>query len=149
MKKARVLFLCTRNSARSQMAEAFLRKYADDKFEALSAGLEPDEIHPYTKKVMAEIGIDISDQYSKPLKQFMGKVHIGYLITVCDKAEKLCPSFPGISIRLHWPFADPAINEGTEEDKIERFRCVRDQIESKIKSWLKEPQKDEKLITVI
>lgn len=142
MKKARVLFLCTRNSARSQMAEAFLRKYGDDKFEALSAGLEPDEIHPYTKKVMAEIDIDISNQYSKSLIQFMGKIHIGYLITVCDKAEKLCPSFPGISVRLHWSFDDPAVDEGTEEEKIERFRKIRDQIESKIKSWLMEFQLD-------
>jgi len=140
VKKARVLFLCTKNSARSQMAEAFLRKYGDDKFEALSAGLEPDEVHPYTKKVMAEIGIDISDQYSKPLKQFMGKIHIGYLITVCDKAEKLCPFFPGISVRLHWAFEDPVTSKGTEEEKIERFRKIRDQIEDKIKSWLTEFQ---------
>jgi len=137
MKKTRVLFLCTRNSARSQMAEAFLRRYGDDKFEVYSAGLEPDEIHPYTRKVMAEAGIDISDQYSKSLEQFMGRMHFGYLITVCDKAEKSCPFFPGISVRLHWSFDDPAISEGTEEERIERFRRIRDQIENKVKSWLK------------
>jgi len=137
MKKTRVLFLCTRNSARSQMAEAFLRRYGDDKFEVYSAGLEPDEIHPYTRKVMAEAGIDISDQYSKSLEQFMGRMHFGYLITVCDKAEKSCPFFPGISVRLHWSFDDPAISEGTEEERIERFRRIRDQIENMVKSWLK------------
>jgi len=138
MRKARVLFLCTGNSARSQMAEAFLRKYAGDRFEVYSAGLEPKGVHPYTKRVMEEIGVDISDQYSKGLTQFMGRMHIGYLITVCEKAEERCPILPGVSIRLVWPFDDPAIPEGTEEERIGRFRAVRDRIDERIQSWLKE-----------
>lgn len=120
------------------MAEAFLRKYAGDRFEVYSAGLRPRAIHPYTRKVMEEIGIDISDQYSKSLKQFMGRMHIGYLIAVCEKAEKECPIFPGVSFRLSWPFEDPAAFEGTEEEKMAKFRSVRDQIDKKIRHWLQE-----------
>jgi len=138
VKKAKVLFLCTRNSVRSQIAEAFLKKYARDKFEVYSAGLEPGEINPYTKKVMEEIGFDLSDHRSKGLKEFMGKMHIGYLITVCSNAEEKCPFFPGIAKRLHWPFDDPATFEGTEEEKLAKFREVREQIKEKIQSWLKE-----------
>lgn len=138
MEKAKVLFLCTRNSVRSQMAEAFLKKYASDKFDVYSAGLEPGEINPYTKKVMEEIGFDLSDHRSKGLKEFMGKMLIGYLITVCSNAEERCPFFPGIAKRLHWPFDDPASFEGTEEEKLEKFREVRDQIKEKIQSWLEE-----------
>ena len=101
MNKTRVLFLCTNNSARSQMAEAFLRSYAGDRYEAYSAGLEPKEVNPLTRMVMAEIGIDISSQYAKPLKDFMGKLHFGYLITVCAEADEKCPTtFPGIGQRL-------------------------------------------------
>jgi arsenate reductase (thioredoxin) len=138
MSKAKVLFLCTRNSVRSQIAEAFLKKYAGGKFDVYSAGLEPGEINPHTKKVMEEIGIDISNQRSKGLMEFMGKMHIGYLITVCSNAEEKCPFFPGIAKRLHWPFDDPATFEGTEEEKLAKFREVRDQIKEKIQSWLKE-----------
>ena len=98
MNKIRVLFLCTGNSARSQMAEAFLRSYAGDRYEAYSAGLEPKEIHPLTKKVMDEIGIDISGQNSKSLKDYMGRLHFGYLITVCSQADANCPTaFPDLS----------------------------------------------------
>ncbi|HGE72053.1 TPA: arsenate reductase ArsC [Candidatus Poribacteria bacterium] len=142
MAKAKVLFLCTRNSVRSQIAEAFLKKYAGDKFEVYSAGLEPGEIHPYTKKVMEEIGFDFSKNRSKGLSEFMGKMHIGFLITVCSNAEEKCPFFPGIAKRLHWPFEDPASYEGTEEEKLAKFREVRDKIDEKIKSWLEE-MKDE------
>jgi arsenate reductase len=136
--KPRVLFLCTGNSARSQMAEAFLRKYAGDRFGVHSAGLEPKGIHPYTRKVLEEIGLDISDQHSKGLKKFLGNVRIAYLITVCDSAEKKCPILPGVSFRLFWPFDDPAALEGTEDEKLSKFREVRDQIDERIKSWLKE-----------
>ena len=89
MSKVKVLFLCTGNSARSQMAEAFLRKYGGDEFEAYSAGLEPKDINPYTERVMEEVGISLSGQYSKHVKEYMGKVHFAYLITLCDEAEKL------------------------------------------------------------
>ena len=137
--KTRVLFLCTGNSARSQMAEAFLRRYAGDYFEAFSAGLEPKGINPLTIQVMAEIGFDISNQTSKSVSEFLGKVFIQLLITVCDRAEKNCPTaWPGISQRLHWSFEDPASFEGNVEEKLAKFREVRDQISLKIHSWLQE-----------
>ena len=135
MGNIRVLFLCTGNSARSQMAEAFLRSYAGDKFEAYSAGLEPTGINPFTKRVMDEIGIDISDQKSKSLMEYAGKLHFGYLITVCDRADRKCPIFPGMGVRMHWPFEDPAAFQGTEAEKLAKFRQVRDQIEQKIIVW--------------
>ncbi len=138
--KPKVLFLCTHNSARSQMAEAFLRRHAGDRFEAYSAGLEPTEIHPYTRKVMEEVGYDLSGQYSKGLKQWLGQVHFGYLITVCAKAEAECPIFPGMGKRLHWPFDDPASFEGTEEQRLQRFREVRDAIEARVLAWLEEEE---------
>lgn len=138
-RKTRVLFLCTGNTARSQMAEAFLREYADDRFEAYSAGLEPSVINPNVRRVMEEIGLDLRGQYSKDVAKYMGKKHFGYLITVCANAEKRCPSvFPGLGQRLHWPFEDPAAFEGPEEEKLEKFREVRDQIDQRIRAWLAE-----------
>ena len=137
--KTKVLFLCTRNTARSQMAEAFLRKYAGDRFEAYSAGLEPDEIHPCTRQVMQEVGLNLSGQRSKDVEEYMGKKHFGYLITVCTNAEEKCPSvFPGVGQRLHWPFKDPASFVGPDKDKLDKFREVRDQIDQQIKAWLAE-----------
>ena len=138
MSKARVLFLCTGNSARSQMAEALLRKYAGDHFEVYSAGLEPKGLNPYTFKVLEEIGVDTSQHYSKTLDTFMGKVHFGYLITVCSNAEENCPVFPGMGVRLHWPFEDPAAFVGSEEETLQKFREVRDQIDARVRQWLKE-----------
>ena len=112
---------------------------AEDRFEAYSAGLEPRDISPYTKRVMSEIGIDISSQYPKALKDFMGKVHFGYLITVCAQAEDRCPStFPGMGKRLFWDLEDPDSFVGTEEDKLNKFREIRDQIRQKISQWLLE-----------
>jgi arsenate reductase len=134
----RVLFLCTGNSARSQMAEALLRKHGGQFYEVYSAGTEPKSIHPLTLQVMQEAGIDMSQQYSKALTEYMGKLHFGFLITVCDRAEKACPIFPGMGIRLHWPFEDPAAFEGTPAEKVDKFRQVRDQIEAKILAWLQE-----------
>lgn len=138
MDKTRVLFLCTGNSCRSQIAEAFLRKYAGDQFEVYSAGLEPKPIHPLTIRVMEEIGMDMSGQYSKLLAQYLGMIHFGYLITVCSKAEDKCPVFPGMGIRLHWSFDDPAAFEGSEEEKLAMFRRVRDQIDQRVRTWLVE-----------
>jgi arsenate reductase (thioredoxin) len=138
MDKARVLFLCTHNSARSQIAEALLRHDAGDRFDVYSAGLEPSEINPLTHKVMEEIGIDMQGQYAKPLTIYMGKIHFGYLITVCSKAEERCPIFPGMGVRLHWPFDDPAAFEGSEEQKLDEFRRVRDQIQARIQAWITE-----------
>jgi arsenate reductase (thioredoxin) len=137
MNKIKVLFLCTANSARSQMAEAFLRSYAGDRYEAYSAGIEPKEIHPLTKKVMDENGIDISEQKSKALKEYMGKMHFGYLITVCNEADEKCPTtFPGMGQRLRWQFEDPVKFVGTEEQKLAKFREIRDQIKLKVKEWV-------------
>jgi arsenate reductase len=141
MARARVLFLCTGNSARSQMAEAFLKKYGGDQFEAYSAGLEPKGIHPYTERVMEEIGVSLSGQYSKHVNEYMGKMHFAYLITVCDAANKSCPTvFPGLGRRLHWSFEDPAAFVGSEDEKLAKFREVRDRIEQRIKEWLMEQQ---------
>jgi arsenate reductase len=121
------------------MAEAFLRKYGGDAFEAYSAGLEPKGIHPLTVKVMDEIGIDLSEQCSKDVMEYLGRRHFGYLITVCSYAEAHCPTtFPGVSTRLHWPIEDPAAFEGSDEGKLAKFREVRDQMEQQIKTWLQE-----------
>jgi arsenate reductase len=120
------------------MAEALLRKYAGDHFEVYSAGLEPKGLNPYTIKVLEEIGVDTSQHYSKTLDTFMGKVHFGYLITVCSNAEENCPVFPGMGVRLHWPFEDPAAYVGSEEETLQKFREVRDQIDARVRQWLKE-----------
>ena len=139
MRKQRVLFLCTGNSARSQMAEAFLRKYGGSHFEPHSAGLEPRGVHPLTIRVMDEIGIDISNQRAKGVDVYLGRVLFQYLITVCEDADKNCPTiWPGVNTRMHWSFEDPVKFEGTEEEKLAKFREVRDLIENKIKEWAAE-----------
>ncbi|MFO7815105.1 MAG: arsenate reductase ArsC [Halanaerobiales bacterium] len=138
MNKAKVLFICTGNSARSQMAEGFLREYAADKFEAYSGGLNAEGIHPLTKKVMTEAEIDISQQESKKIKQFLGRKHFGFLITVCRKAEKNCPTFPDVSTRLFWDIEDPRAFEGTEEEKLAKFREIRNEIEERVKNFIGE-----------
>jgi arsenate reductase len=120
------------------MAEAILKKHAGDRFEVYSAGLESEEIHPYTLEVMEEAGYDLTDHYSKRLDEFLGEMHFGYLITVCQKAEEECPTFPGVSQRLYWPTEDPVVFEGSEEEQLEKFRRTRDQIEARILDWLEE-----------
>ena len=139
MSKARVLFLCTGNSARSQMAEAFLRKHGGDQYDAYSAGTEPKGINAYTERVMEEAGVSLSGQYSKHVKEYMGKIHLAYVITLCDEAEKSCPAiFPGMGQRLHWSFEDPAAIVASDDEKLAKFREVRDRIERRIKEWLME-----------
>ena len=139
MDKPKVLFLCTGNSARSQMAEGFLKKLGDDKFEVFSAGFEPQGINPLTRVVMAEKGFELAAQYSKSVQEYLGKMTFDYLITVCNKAEQDCPiAFPGVRQRLFWPFEDPAAHPGPENEKLEKFRQIRNQIESRIKLWLQE-----------
>ncbi len=129
----KVLFLCTGNSARSQMAEAFLRKFGEGQFEAFSAGVTPKGINPLTIEVMEEIGIDMSGHRSKGVDEFLGKEHFQYLITLCDDAERNCPTvWPGVNERLHWAFEDPAALNGTEDQKLDKFRQVREQIRRKI-----------------
>jgi arsenate reductase len=137
-RKPSVLFLCVSNSCRSQMAEALMRKHAAGRVEVVSAGLEPKEIHPYARVVMKEIGLDLSAHHPKNVKDFLGKRHFGYLIILCAEAEAKCPIFPGISFRLDWPFEDPARAEGDEEQRLGKFRQVRDEIERRILTWLKE-----------
>lgn len=139
MNKTRVLFLCTGNSARSQMAEAFVRQYAGDSFEAYSAGLAPGKLHPLTVRVMDEIGVSTAGQYAKDVSDYMGKLHFGYMITVCSDADRNCPTtFPGISERLHWELDDPAAVEGTESEKLAVFRRVRDEIQHHVRGWLEQ-----------
>ena len=137
--RTRVLFLCTGNSARSQMAEAFLRRYGGDDFEVHSAGLDPQGLNPLTVRVMQERGYDLSLHASKGIKEYLGKVLFQYLITVCAEAERSCPTvWPGVSHRLRWLFEDPAAFAGSEEERLAKFREVRDQIERKVKDWVAE-----------
>jgi arsenate reductase len=139
MSKAKVLFLCSGNSARSQMAEAFLRKYGGDRYDVYSAGTEPKGINPYTERVMEEAGVSLSGQYSKHVKEYMGKIHFAYIIILCDEAEKSCPAiFPGMGQRLHWSFEDPAAMVGSDDEKLAKFREIRARIEQRIKEWLME-----------
>jgi arsenate reductase len=132
----KVLFLCTHNSARSQMAEAFLRKFAGDRFDIYSAGLEPGEINPYTTRVMEEVGLNLEGHRSKGLAEFLGKEHFSYLVTVCDRAEQQCPVFPGMGTRLHWSFEDPSAIIGGEDEILAKFRQVRDEIRDKVSEWI-------------
>ena len=133
----KVLFLCTGNSARSQMAEAFLRKHGGTAYEAYSAGLEPTEINPMTVRVMQEKGIDLAGQRAKDVSEYMGKVHFGYMITLCDSAAKNCPvGFPGLGQRLHWPIEDPAAAVGDPEQRLQRFRAARDQVEDRVREFI-------------
>jgi arsenate reductase len=121
------------------MAEALLRKHGGDQFEVYSAGMKPIGIHPYTERVMQEIGINLGGQYSKGLGEFMGKIHFAYVIILCEEAEKMCPTtFPGITQRLTWSYEDPSAGEESGDNKLKKFREVRDKIEQRIKSWLSE-----------
>jgi arsenate reductase len=121
------------------MARAFVQKYAGDRFEVHAAGLDPKGISPYAIKVMDEVGIDLNGQESKSVKEFLGQKHFTYLFTVCHHAEQNCPvSFLTTGIHNHWHFEDPNKFEGTDEEKIEMFRSVRNQIDSRIREWLED-----------
>jgi arsenate reductase len=137
MAKQRVLFLCTGNSARSQMGEAFLRHYAGDRFDVYSAGLEPKGINPFTIQVMDEVGIDIRGHTSDSLRKYMGHMHFNYAITVCSHADQYCPqALWSQGVKLHWPFDDPAAVDGSDDDKLAKFREVRDLIAAQIRAWV-------------
>ena len=129
------MFLCTHNSARSQMAEGLLRDMAGERFEVHSAGTEATLVRPQAIKVMKELGIDISRQESKTLERYLGEP-FDYVITVCDDANEACPFFPGARRRLHWSFEDPAAAEGSEEQRLGVFRKARDQIKGRIEEEL-------------
>ncbi len=135
MTKTRVLFLCTHNSARSQMAEGLLRRLSGNHFEAMSAGTEATHVRPLAIRAMDEVGVDISAQESETLGRYL-REPFDYVITVCDEANEACPFFPGASERLHWSFPDPSKAQGTEEERLEVFRRVRDDIEDRIRREL-------------
>ena len=133
--RSRVLFLCTHNSARSQMAEGLLRQLSGDRFEVMSAGTEATHVRPLAIRAMDEVGVYISAQESETLGRYL-REPFDYVITVCDEANEACPFFPGASERLHWSFPDPSKAQGTEEERLEVFRRVRDDIEDRIRREL-------------
>ena len=138
MTKQRVLFVCVHNSARSQMAEAFLKKYGGDLFEVESAGIEPGNLNPVVIEAMREIEIDISNNRTKDVFDFIrqGKT-FHFIVTVCDESNgERCPIFPGVSERLHWSFEDPSAFTGTNEEKLAKTRVVRDLIKSKTLNFI-------------
>jgi arsenate reductase len=133
----RVLFLCTHNSARSQMAEGLLRAAAGDRCEALSAGTEATSVRPEAIRVMAELGIDISGHASKTLERYLGEP-IDWLITVCDQARESCPTLPGVARQLHWSIEDPSLMEGDAERRMAAFRAARDELAARIRQFVAE-----------
>jgi len=133
----RVLFLCTGNACRSQMAEAFLRAYGGGRFAVYSAGSIPSGVHPMTVVTMRELGIDASRQTSKHWNLFLNEPPFDYIITVCDNAARNCPVFPGEGKRLHWPIDDPASFVGPPERWADEFRRVRDEIAERVRRFLK------------
>lgn len=134
-----VLFVCSHNSARSQMAEGWLRHLAGDRFEVHSAGVEPGTLNPLAVKAMAEVGVDISQHQSESVDRYLGHLPVHWLVIVCAKAAQTCPRiWPGMKERLHWFFDDPAAVEGSEEEKLAVFRRVRDEIKQKIEHWMTE-----------
>ena len=137
MHKPKVLFLCTGNSARSQMGEAALRHYAGDRFDVYSAGLYAKGINPYTVRVLIEQGYDLTPHYSKDVGEYLGKVHFAYVITVCGHADKNCPvAWLTGPEKVHWPFEDPAEFEGDDAATLAKFRETRDLIEARVRAWL-------------
>jgi arsenate reductase len=137
MTKLRVLFLCTGNSARSQMAEGLLRHAAGDRFEVFSAGTHPTQVRDEAVAALRELGIDISGHRSKSVQEFVTR-EFDFVITVCDNANESCPVFPGRSRRLHWSLADPAGVAGSAGDRLEAFRETRDEIAERLKTFLAE-----------
>ncbi len=143
MRKPGVLFLCTANSARSVMAEAFFRRAAGDWFEVMSAGLEAKPIHPLTVRVMREVGIDLAGREPHGLKEYLGKESPRFVVIVCQAAEASCPKlWPFALAQLSWPFPDPASPDGADEERLARFREVRGQIEARVTAWVEQLNKD-------
>lgn len=132
----RVLFLCTHNSSRSQMAEGLLHVQGGDAYDVFSAGTEPRVVHPLAIKVMREIGIDISDHRAKSLEEFRYQSPMDLVVTVCDEAAEACPYFPNARYQVHWGFPDPSRVEGSEEERLAAFRHIRDLIAIRIQQFL-------------
>jgi arsenate reductase len=136
-KKPKVIFLCTGNSARSQMAEGLMRHLGGESYEVYSAGLEPKGINPFAIRAMDEIGIDIRDQASTDVMEYLGRVEFPYLITLCDHAEANCPrAFLSLGEHEHWGLQDPAAFAGSEDEKLAVFIEARNDIEGRIREWL-------------
>ncbi len=133
--RQRVIFVCTHNSARSQMAEGMLRAWGGDRFEAFSAGTEATRVRPEAVEVMNELGIDISDQASETLEPYVGQP-FDWLVTVCDQAKEACPTLPGVARQAHWSVADPSTSGGDEETRLEGFRAARDDLAGRVRSFL-------------
>ena len=129
----KVLFICTHNSARSQIAEGLMNTFFGNDYIALSAGTEPTQVNPYAIKVMEEVGIDVTSHYSKSMDLFIEQ-DFDYVVTVCDHANETCPFFPGGKKRVHKGFQDPSTIEGIEEEKLSGFRRIRDEI----RAWIEE-----------
>lgn len=132
----RVLFLCTHNSSRSQMAEGLLRARGGAAFQVYSAGTQPRTVHPLAIKAMWEIGIDISDQTAKGIETFANQPPMDLVVTVCHEAQEACPFFPNASYQVHWGFPDPSRVTGTEQERLAAFRRIRDLIATKIDQFL-------------
>jgi arsenate reductase len=139
MNKEKVLFVCNHNSARSQMAEAFLNHFGKDKFEAQSAGLEPGTLNPIVIEAMKEVGIDISNNKTKSVFDFFKQGRLfAKVVTVCNESSaESCPVFPGLASRLHWSFKDPSTFTGSHDEKLQMTRSVRDEIKSRITEFVK------------
>ena len=141
-RKQGILFLCTHNAARSQMAEVLLRHLAGDRFDVYSAGLEPTAVHPLTRQVLIEAGMDVSGLQAKGVNQFLGKASVQYAIVVCTEGEWQCPRlFPFAVGNMRWPFEDPVQVSGTDAERLTAFRRVRDTIEVRLRTWLRELEK--------
>lgn len=143
IEKIKVLFVCIHNSARSQMAEAFLKLYGKGKFEVDSAGIEPGKLNPIVVEAMLELGIDISNNKTKDVNDFIKRGStFNYVITVCDETSaERCPIFPGKSQRLHWGFRDPSGIQGSKDEKLKETRIIRDEINKSVEEWVKDYSK--------
>jgi arsenate reductase (thioredoxin) len=136
--RERVIFVCTHNSARSQMAEGMLRAWAGDRFEVFSAGTEATRVRAEAIAVMSEIGIGISGHTSKTLEPFLGE-SFNWLVTVCDDATEACPTLPGVRQQAHWSIEDPSAVEGDDETRLDAFRAARDDLRDRIRSFIADP----------
>ena len=135
-KKEKIIFICTGNACRSQIAEGVMRKLAGDKFDVFSAGSHPSLVHPMSIKVMKEIGIDITSHTSDPISKFLSK-NINIVVTVCDNANKVCPIFPGKVERIHWSIKDPFKGWNSQPDDLVNFRKTREDLNARIKNLIK------------
>ncbi len=136
-RKPGVLFVCSHNSARSQMAEGWLKHLAGDRFEVASAGVDPGVLNPLSVRAMAEVGIDISQNRAEGIASYLGRWKVDYLIVVCDKASQTCPRiWPGVCERLDWSFDDPSAAHGSEAERLAVFRRVRDEIRERVEEWI-------------